>query len=144
MDDVRAVMQAAGVERAALQGISEGGPASLLFAATYPDHVSARVIYGSTPRFSRADDFPWGIDEQENARSGRRSYRTSASGTHTRGNILATSIASDLSGASGKPDDSDDLAAGAPIYAAGLRLRALWTVWSVEVRVLSGASEKRC
>jgi len=96
MDDVRAVMQAAGVERAALQGISEGGPASLLFAATYPDHVSARVIYGSTPRFSRSDDFPWGIDEQENARSGRRSYRTSASGTHTRGNILATSIASDL------------------------------------------------
>ena len=68
MDDMRAVMRAADVERAALYGISEGGPASLLFAATYPDHVSALVLYGSTPRFSRADDFPWGIDEQEHAR----------------------------------------------------------------------------
>ena len=124
---MRAVMQAAGVERAALQGISEGGPASLLFAATYPDHVSARVIYGSTPRFSRSDDFPWGIDEQENARSGRRSYRTSASGTHTRGNILATSITSNVSDAPEKPDDPDDRDAGPPIYSGRPRLRPVWT-----------------
>jgi class 3 adenylate cyclase len=47
MDDVRAVMDAVGSERAALFGISEGGPMSLLFAATYPERVSALVLYAS-------------------------------------------------------------------------------------------------
>jgi class 3 adenylate cyclase len=47
MDDVRAVMDAAGSERAALFGISEGGPMSLLFAATYPKRARALVLYGS-------------------------------------------------------------------------------------------------
>jgi len=47
MDDVRAVMDAAGSERAALFGISEGGPMSLLFAATYPERVSGLVLYAS-------------------------------------------------------------------------------------------------
>jgi class 3 adenylate cyclase len=47
MDDVRAVMDAVGSERAALFGSSEGGPMSLLFAATYPQRVSALVLYGS-------------------------------------------------------------------------------------------------
>src|SRR5215468_2654003 len=41
MDDVRAVMDAAGSERAALFGISEGGPMCLMFAATYPERTSA-------------------------------------------------------------------------------------------------------
>src|SRR5262249_43348308 len=43
MDDIRAVMEAAGSERAALFGVSEGGPLSLLFAATYPERVDAIV-----------------------------------------------------------------------------------------------------
>lgn len=60
LDDMRAVLDAAGVERTALYGISEGGPASVLFAATYPDRTAALVLYGSTPRFSAAPDFPWG------------------------------------------------------------------------------------
>ena len=47
MDDVRAVMDAAGSEHAALFGISEGGPMSLLFAATYPQRARALVLYGS-------------------------------------------------------------------------------------------------
>jgi class 3 adenylate cyclase len=50
MDDVRAVMDAAGSDRAALFGVSEGGPMSLLFAATYPKRASALVIYGSYAR----------------------------------------------------------------------------------------------
>lgn len=50
MDDVRAVMDAVGSERAALFGISEGGPMSLLFAATYPERASALVLYGSYAR----------------------------------------------------------------------------------------------
>jgi len=50
MDDVRAVMDAVHSERAALFGISEGGPMSLLFAATYPQRVQALVLYASYAR----------------------------------------------------------------------------------------------
>lgn len=47
MDDVRAVMDAVGSERAVLLGHSEGGPMSILFAATYPQRVWALVLVGS-------------------------------------------------------------------------------------------------
>ena len=67
LDDIHAVMSAAGVERAAIYGISEGGPAALLFTATYPERVSALVVYGSTPRFSAAEDFPWGASPEQAA-----------------------------------------------------------------------------
>src|ERR1700686_5348893 len=50
MDDVRAVMEAAGSERAALLGISEGGAMSALFAATYPERSAALILYGSYAR----------------------------------------------------------------------------------------------
>jgi pimeloyl-ACP methyl ester carboxylesterase len=46
MDDVRAVMDAVGVERAVLLGISEGGPMCMLFAATYPDRTAALALHG--------------------------------------------------------------------------------------------------
>ena len=52
MDDLRAVMDAAGMERSALLGISEGAPLSILFAATYPERCRALVLYGSFSRFS--------------------------------------------------------------------------------------------
>jgi pimeloyl-ACP methyl ester carboxylesterase len=52
MDDLRAVMDAAGMEQAALLGISEGAPLSILFAATYPDRCRALMLYGSFSRFS--------------------------------------------------------------------------------------------
>ena len=65
MDDVRAVMDAAGSERAALFGISEGGPMSLLFAATYPDRTSALVLYGSYARRTWAADHPFGRTAEE-------------------------------------------------------------------------------
>jgi pimeloyl-ACP methyl ester carboxylesterase len=61
MDDINAGIDAAGVERPALFGISEGGPASALFAASYPERVSALVLYGTWPRLVRSDDFPEGI-----------------------------------------------------------------------------------
>ena len=56
MDDVRAVMDAAGSRRAALFGISEGGPMALLFAATYPERISGLIIYGGFARIVRDDD----------------------------------------------------------------------------------------
>jgi class 3 adenylate cyclase len=52
MDDLRAVMDAAGMHQAALVGMSEGGPLSALFAATYPDRCRALVLYGSFAQFS--------------------------------------------------------------------------------------------
>jgi class 3 adenylate cyclase len=52
MDDIRAVMDAAGISRAALSGFSEGGPLAALFAATYPDRCHALVLYGAFARFS--------------------------------------------------------------------------------------------
>jgi pimeloyl-ACP methyl ester carboxylesterase len=64
MDDMQAVMDAAGMRRAALFGISEGGPASILFAATYPDRTSALVLYGSTPRFRADAEAPWGASDE--------------------------------------------------------------------------------
>ena len=47
MDDIRAVLDACRVERAAIVGISEGGPLAILFSATYPERVSQLVLYGS-------------------------------------------------------------------------------------------------
>jgi pimeloyl-ACP methyl ester carboxylesterase len=67
MDDVRAVMDAAGSERAALFGYSEGGPMALLFAATYPERVSALVLYGAFAARNRSDDYPWGPTPAERA-----------------------------------------------------------------------------
>jgi pimeloyl-ACP methyl ester carboxylesterase len=63
MADVLAVMDAADCERAALFGISEGGPMSMLTAATHPDRVSALAIYGTFARLLRADDYPEGLPE---------------------------------------------------------------------------------
>jgi pimeloyl-ACP methyl ester carboxylesterase len=52
IDDLRAVMDAAGMEQAALLGISEGGPLTALFATTYPERCCALVLYGTFARFA--------------------------------------------------------------------------------------------
>jgi pimeloyl-ACP methyl ester carboxylesterase len=66
MDDVRAVIDAAGWERAVIWGISEGGPMAMMFAATYPHRVQALVLYGTFARFSRANDYPHGYPSEVN------------------------------------------------------------------------------
>jgi class 3 adenylate cyclase len=65
MDDVRAVMDAVGSERAALLGFSEGGPMSILFAATYPQRVWALITFGSYARVLWAPDYPSGFREDD-------------------------------------------------------------------------------
>ena len=65
MDDVRAVMDAVGSRRAALMGVSEGGPMSILFAATYPERVWALVLSGTFPRVRWAPDYPHGDSDEE-------------------------------------------------------------------------------
>ena len=68
MDDVRAVMDAAGSERAALFGYSEGGPLAMLFAATYPERVRALALYGTyAKRTGPDDDYPWCETAEERA-----------------------------------------------------------------------------
>jgi pimeloyl-ACP methyl ester carboxylesterase len=70
MDDVRAVMDAAGSERAALIGLSEGGSMSILFAATYPDRVQALVLCGAMARSTAAPDYPWATPAEALIESG--------------------------------------------------------------------------
>jgi class 3 adenylate cyclase len=65
MDDVRAVMDAAGSERAALIGSSEGGSLAALFAATYPERCWGLVLWGSMPRYRFAPDYRGGRTEEE-------------------------------------------------------------------------------
>lgn len=61
-EDLQAVLEAVGVERPALFGLSEGGPMSILFAATFPERVKSLVLYGTAARFvAELPDFPWGI-----------------------------------------------------------------------------------
>jgi class 3 adenylate cyclase len=60
MDDVRAVLDAAGSERGALAGVSEGGPLSMLFAATYPERTEALLLVGAEVKEEITDDWPWG------------------------------------------------------------------------------------
>jgi pimeloyl-ACP methyl ester carboxylesterase/DNA-binding CsgD family transcriptional regulator len=64
IEDVAAVMAATGSTRAALLAWSEGGPMSILFAATHPDRVAALVLIGTTARFSQAEDYPEGIPRE--------------------------------------------------------------------------------
>lgn len=59
MDDVRAVLDAVGSERAALFGASEGGSMSILFAATYPERTSALIGFGIFARRIWSEDYPW-------------------------------------------------------------------------------------
>jgi class 3 adenylate cyclase len=58
MDDIRAVMDAAGSREAALVGVSEGGPISLAFAASSPERVRGLVLWGTYAAIARADDYP--------------------------------------------------------------------------------------
>ena len=60
MEDAHAVLDAAGMEKVAVYGISEGGPTSVLLAATYPERVSALVLYGTWARLAEGPDYPVG------------------------------------------------------------------------------------
>ena len=65
MDDVCAVMDAAGIKRAALLGMSEGGPMCAVFAATYPERTSALILYGAVARQAWASDHQWGRTHEQ-------------------------------------------------------------------------------
>jgi pimeloyl-ACP methyl ester carboxylesterase len=65
MDDVRAVMDAVGSERAVVFGYSEGGPMAMLFAATYPERTLGLVLYGTYAKRIWSPDYPWAPTPEE-------------------------------------------------------------------------------
>jgi len=67
-DDIRAVMDAAGSERAVVFGFSEGGCMACVFAATYPARTRGLLLWGTIPRWVRTEDYPWGFDRDEHNR----------------------------------------------------------------------------
>jgi class 3 adenylate cyclase/alpha-beta hydrolase superfamily lysophospholipase len=94
MDDVRAVMDAAGCERAALMGFSEGAPMSILFAATYPERTIALALCGGMARSTWAPDYPWASPREALLESAAE-FMAPYWGTGENAEIFAPSIAGD-------------------------------------------------
>jgi class 3 adenylate cyclase len=65
MDDIRAVLDAAGSDRATLLGFGEGGQTCALFAATYPERTEALVLVNTPARVVEAEDYPYGMPQDE-------------------------------------------------------------------------------
>jgi class 3 adenylate cyclase/pimeloyl-ACP methyl ester carboxylesterase len=65
MDDVRAVMDAVGLDRAALLGGSEAGPITALFAATHPERVTALILINAVVKWTATADFPWAYSPEQ-------------------------------------------------------------------------------
>ena len=78
MDDVRAVMQAVGSERAVVFGMSEGGNMAMLFAATYPERTIALITFGAFATRVYNPDYPWAPTPEVRSVSPRRSVEWSA------------------------------------------------------------------
>jgi pimeloyl-ACP methyl ester carboxylesterase len=99
MHDVQAILDDVGSERAALFGVSEGGPMSLLYAATYPARTSALVLYGTYAKRSWAPDYPFGWKDDQWERlfdNFKRHWGTTQSLAVT---LFAPSLAADREGA---------------------------------------------
>jgi class 3 adenylate cyclase len=67
-DDIRAVMDDIGLERANIFGVSEGGSMACLFAATYPERVNSLLVWGAQARWIASPDHPWGQTQEEHDR----------------------------------------------------------------------------
>jgi pimeloyl-ACP methyl ester carboxylesterase/AraC-like DNA-binding protein len=64
-EDLQAVMQAIGITKAALLGISEGGAMALLFAYRYPEQVSHLILYATYAKWIKSDDYPYGLTREQ-------------------------------------------------------------------------------
>jgi class 3 adenylate cyclase len=103
MDDVRAVMDAAGSTRAALFGIIDGGAMSALFAAAYPERTSALVLLSSFCRARWAADYPWGLTPEQ-----RREWEEGLMSMFVGSRAAAAAAARPLRGS--EPSDEEVLA----------------------------------
>ena len=64
-DDIRAVMDDLGIDRANIFGVSEGGSMACLFAATYPQRVNSLLVWGAQARWIASPDHPWGQTQEQ-------------------------------------------------------------------------------
>jgi len=125
MDDVRAVVEAAGLERPVVIGLSEGGPLAILYATTYPQRVRSLVLWGTYARLHSAPDYPigmpietldafvsgiakrwgsgraltsflYGVPDNEEARRMIASYEKQATTPHVAGEILRHNVRIDV------------------------------------------------
>jgi class 3 adenylate cyclase len=94
IDDVRAVMDAAGSEQAVLMGVSEGGPMCLLFAATFPQRTRAVILLGAMARSTWAPDYPW-ASTKEGLLEAAVEFTAPSWGTGENVEIFAPSLAGD-------------------------------------------------
>ena len=94
MEDVRNVMDAVGSERTALLGDAEGGQMAMLFAATYPERVSALVLTDTTARHLRDVDYPVGLPARSVARFLQAMHKTWGNGGLV--TVMAPSLADDV------------------------------------------------
>jgi pimeloyl-ACP methyl ester carboxylesterase len=94
MDQVRAVMDAVGSQRAVLLGISEGSATAMLFAAAHPERVVALALYGASARTSEAPDYPW-APPAEAMLEASREFLTPYWGEGSGVEIFAPSLADD-------------------------------------------------
>lgn len=69
MQDLRAIVEAAGSEKVAVLGLSEGGPLATLFAVEYPEMVSHLILYGSYARWIPDADYPWGLSRRQHQKT---------------------------------------------------------------------------
>jgi pimeloyl-ACP methyl ester carboxylesterase len=63
MEDVRAVLDAVGAERAILWGATDGGPLAVAFAAHYPERVAGLLLLGTTAKYTSSGDYEWGMNQ---------------------------------------------------------------------------------
>lgn len=65
MEDIVAILDAVECEKATLMSASEGGPAVIMFAATYPNRTSQLILYGTMPKWVRSYDYPWALSRSQ-------------------------------------------------------------------------------
>jgi len=92
-DDIRAVMDAAGSERATIVGVGDSGPLACLFAATQPHRTASLVLVNTGAKLTRAADYPMGLTEDEVARFLVRTKETW--GTGGLADVFSPSVAND-------------------------------------------------
>jgi len=65
MEDILVILNTVGCDQAALMSVSEGGPAAIMFAATYPNRTSHLILYGTMPKWVRSYDYPWALSRSQ-------------------------------------------------------------------------------
>lgn len=134
MDDLHAVMDAAGLNGPTnLFGVSEGGPMSILFAATYPERVRSLSLYGTVPRFTQAPDYPWGHTPERHRAIAEEIEAHWGDGSALAEFIFGADVAN-------MPGFRDEWARGQRASASPMMARLLWqSLTEIDVRGILGA-----